>query len=392
MDSRHRKILLLVVKIVIALVLLVWVFGQVHWHDYVIARDDGKSYAVERRDAAEFEVSRGMLWWRSSQRRPVSDFKPMPRSSQPVRPGFASSISRVKVPLLLCAIGGFFLSLLIVAVRWWLLLRIQEIHIRLWESVRLTFLGQFFNAVVPGTVGGDLIKAYYVSRGTSRKAAAMVSVFVDRIMGLTELTLLAAVMLAVVWVGGLASFEELRTPAGAVAAIMAIVIVMLTFLLSGRFRRMLHLQWLYKRLPIAHHIAAAGEAATLYRRRIGGLIRAMMITFGAHVIWVGSIGLIGVSLSLPTPWYNYFVYVPLIYTLGSVPLTPGGVGIVEKFYVVFFVSAQLEPSMILPLAMLARLFDILRGLPGAVVAVAGPKLPVAETIQAELGLDPDAAE
>lgn len=394
MTGKTRKVLLLVVKSTLAVVLLGWVFSQVHWSDYVQPRDGSATFAVRGRltEAGQTRliVSRGILWWRSQSVRPAADFVPLPGGDEVVRAGFAGSLRKIRVPLAALGALGFGVSLVVIAVRWWLLLRIQDIRIRLWEAIRLTFLGQFFNAVVPGTVGGDLVKAYYVSKHTPKKAAVLVSVFVDRLMGLIELSLLAAVMMAVVLAAGLENFQRVRRPAISISIVLLAVGGVLTFLLSSRFRRALRLERLYQRLPIAHHIAAAGDAARLYRRRIGALARAVLITLGAHACFVGFIALMGTSLSVPTPAYNYFIYVPLIYILGAIPLTPGGVGLVEAFYVDFFQSPQCGASEILVLAMLARLIPIFWGLPGAVVAVTGARLPKGAAIQAELGMAKDA--
>ncbi len=375
------------------MVLLVWVLAKVHWHDYVVSRDGDTSYSVldiqpSPDSPQRLKVCEGSMFHGEAVVRNVTDFKPISDDdpTKVIRKGFASSLADMKVPLLACAMGGFLLSLLIVAMRWWMLLRIQRIRLKPWEVLRLTFLGQFFNAVVPGTVGGDLVKAYYVAKHTDRKAAALVSIFVDRVMGLTELVLLAAVMLIIVWSFGLETFESIRVPAITVAITIVVVVVIFGMLFSSRLRRMFHVQKLYQRLPIAKSLAAAGDAANLYRRRLGALARAVAITFGAHIAWVGAIGLIGESLGLQIPFYNYFVYIPLIYIIGAVPLTPGGVGLIEKFYLVFFVSAVVTPSEVLALALLARIIPIFWGLPGAVVAVTGPKLPKADQMQAELGL------
>ena len=110
----------------------------------------------------------------------------------------------------------------------------------------------------------------------------------------------------------------------------------------------------------------------------------MGITLGSHLVWIASIVLAGQSLSLSIPWYKYFVYVPLIYIISAVPITPGGAGLVEAFYKFFFVSAAVGNSQVVALALVVRLLDIARGLPGAVVAVSGPKLPATEAMQAEL--------
>ncbi|MDY6914055.1 MAG: lysylphosphatidylglycerol synthase transmembrane domain-containing protein [Planctomycetota bacterium] len=384
MERKSRKILLLAGKAVIAAVLLTWVLGQVHFRDYVVAAD-GESYSVLAVNDDGFTVAGGAFWWRREAQRPRADFKPIPNSEKLVRQGFVSTIRTLNKAMLACAVVGLGISLLIIAARWWMLLRIQDVRISLPEAVRLTFVGQFFNAVVPGTIGGDLVKGYYVARHTPRKAAVLVSIFVDRVMGMTGLGLLSAVMLAVALAGGLADASQLRRPVVAVAVVGVIVPVVLAFLLSSRIRRLLHLERFYRHLPLAHHVAAAGDAARLYRRRIGALGQAVMITFVAQIFWIGSIVLVGKSLSLSTPWYTYFLYIPLIYIFGAVPLTPGGVGLIEKLYVVFFTAVS--PSAVLAMALLARLVPMFWGLPGAIFAVAGPKLPKAEIIQAELGLD-----
>jgi uncharacterized protein (TIRG00374 family) len=274
-----------------------------------------------------------------------------------------------------------------VALRWWFLLRLQRIRIGLWETIRLTFLGQFYKAVVPGTVGGDLVKAYYVSKHTQKKAALLVSMFVDRLLGLAELTMLAAVMISIVLAARLEPWSKIATPAISTGVIVVLVTGMLVFLLSQRFRRLFRLQKFYRRLPIAHHIEAAGDAARLYRRRYRQLLQATAITIGAHILFVGAIWMLGLSLRLDgIAWYSYFVYVPLIYIIGAVPITPGGVGLIEQLYVTYFVSAaaHVSPSIVLTMALLARLIPILLALPGAVVAITGPRLPKVQAMQREL--------
>lgn len=385
MASKRRKSILILVKITLAAILLWWVLGQVHWNDYVVSRENGKTYAVLSLPAEPsglIRVDAGSSWASDPQELPPESFTPIPGTREVVREGFATNLKEMNRAWLALSVAGFLIQLLIVAVRWWFLLKLQDIFIRLWESVRLTFLGQFFNAVVPGTVGGDLIKAWYVSKHTPKKAAVLVSIFADRILGLIGLSLMAAVMVAVVVMGHLEPFDKIRKPAISVALVLVVIFVATVFLLSDRFRKWLHLQKLYHRLPIAHHIEAAGEAARLYRRRIGGLVKAIFMTVGAHVFFVGAIALLGISLRLDTPWYSYFIYVPLIYIIGAIPLTPGGVGLVEALYVDFFRSSTCHPTEILALALLARLIPILWGLPGVVVAVTGPKLPNSADLQA----------
>lgn len=223
MTPNRRKALLLTAKVLLAALLLGWVLSQVHWRDHVLGKD-GKTYTLlAERPAlpgqkAPLDVSTGLLWWQRKVTLAVDECQPVPGTSQILRPGFATIIRHLKVPLLILALAIHMGNTFIMALRWWMLLRVATIRIPLWEAIRLTFLGMYFSFAVPGTVGGDLVKAYYVSKHTPAKAAALVSVFIDRAMGLTELTLMAGVMLLVVSIGRWVPLEALRLPAVLVVA------------------------------------------------------------------------------------------------------------------------------------------------------------------------------
>lgn len=383
-----RKVLFFSVKLLVAGVLLAWVIAQVHWRDYVQTSDGRHSYAVVAPPGAgapkgDLRVDVGSWWAEKVEARPASDFQSV-TGGQVVRPGFATSLRAINVALAAAGTLAFGAALLLIAVRWRMLLKIQDINVSLWEVTRLTFLGQFFNAIVPGTVGGDLVKAYYVAKHTPKVAAVVVSVFVDRLLGLVELSLMAGAMLGLLLLSGRGSFEDLRLPAICVGIILLAVSGMLVFLLSRRFRKVFHLDKIYGRMAIANHIAAAGDAALLYRRRLATMAWAVAVSVVSHLAFVGFVALMGASLSIPAGPMEYFLYVPLIYIIGAIPLTPGGVGWVENWYLRFFESPACGASTILVLALLARLVPMLWGLPGAIVAVTGARVPAPEVIEAEL--------
>lgn len=391
--KRKKKTILIAAKVVLAAALLTWVFSGTHWRDYVKTPDDREYAVVESVGSSgqeAYKVSTGMLWWQGEKTIRCADLEPASKPGEPLKyvyRGFASSIADVDRLLLGLAMAGFLICIASTALRWWLLLRIQRIDVGLWETTRLTFLGHFFNFIVPGTVGGDLVKAYYVSKHTPRTAVVLVSIFVDRVLGFAELALLAATMIAVALAGGLQSFDQLRQPLLAVAVVLVALALMLAFLFSGRVRRKLHLQKIYGRLPIAHHIAAAGDAVQLYKQRAGTLLQAIGITVGSHVLFVGAVALVGRSLSLDVPVWKYFIFVPLIHIAATVPLTPGGVGVTESLYQAAFVSATCSSSQVLAFALFVRMMPLFWGLPGAIVAVTGAKIPKVDELEHELGID-----
>ena len=242
MEKKTIKRLLLVMKIVLAITLLGWVFSQAHWNDYVQAKTEygGKpwTFLPKSKDGEQY-VERGILWWKERKVFVPNEYLPVPNeSAQLVRNGFVDIIRDIHVPLFVLAAIGFPISLLFVAWRLRYLLSFQDVTITLWESIRLTFLGQFFNQVVPGTVGGDLVKAWYVCKHTPHIPAVLVTVFVDRLMGLVELVLMAAVMLTMVLGCGLGTMEQMRTAVITVAVVAGIVVVAMAFLLSSTLRGM----------------------------------------------------------------------------------------------------------------------------------------------------------
>ncbi|MCD6406216.1 MAG: flippase-like domain-containing protein, partial [Planctomycetes bacterium] len=74
------------------------------------------------------------------------------------------------------------------SLRWKSLLGAQGIRIGFWRTLELTYLGLFCNNFMPGLTGGDVVKAYYASKLTStKKTNAVVTVFLDRLIGLVML-------------------------------------------------------------------------------------------------------------------------------------------------------------------------------------------------------------
>jgi len=375
---RTRKILFVTVKLIVAAALLTWVFSQVHWHDYAVSKADGESHAVEQvlgpANAPEsLVVSDGMLWWRTDPKtRPTDEFEPIEggQTREVIRRGVRTSLATINRALLLIALSLHFLISFAQALRWWLLLKVQEIPATLPQTTRVTFVGLFFNLLMPGTFGGDLLRAYFMAKNSDKKEAVVLSLFVERALGLTELGMLSAIMLVVALIGGLSSAAELQTPAICIVVLLTITIGTLCVLLSPRLRKLLRLSKLYGRLPLADRFRALGRAARTYRRHPGTLAVVLAICLTMHVCMVTSILLLGRALAIDIPWYNYFIFIPLIYIIGSVPITPGGVGLIEKLYLTFFVLVN--PSALLVLALLARLMPVVAALPGLPLFFLGP--------------------
>lgn len=87
------------------------------------------------------------------------------------------------------------------ALRWWLLLKALTIKIPLGRAYLLTWIGNFFNATLPGAVTGDLIKGYYTVKSDhgNNKTSALTTLVIDRVTGLFGLIIMAFFALLYNW-------------------------------------------------------------------------------------------------------------------------------------------------------------------------------------------------
>ncbi len=96
------------------------------------------------------------------------------------------------VMLLLTSMGAAFARY-----RW--LVRAVEIDLGYSDSIRIGFIGAFFNTFMLGSVGGDVVRMGYVMRESGKRAAAVASVTMDRLIGLLGVICLAGAALFWCW-------------------------------------------------------------------------------------------------------------------------------------------------------------------------------------------------
>lgn len=88
-------------------------------------------------------------------------------------------------------------------VRWYILVRALDLPFTLRNAARLGLVGTFYNTFLPGSIGGDLVKAYAVARDQpDRRAAAVSTVIADRLLGLFGFLWVVAVVGGGMWLGG----------------------------------------------------------------------------------------------------------------------------------------------------------------------------------------------
>lgn len=275
------------------------------------------------------------------------------------RPSMPRAFRDMERAGLVQAILLFTLSLGIAITRWWRLLAVAGCPTRWVDAARLTFLGMFFNLVVPGLTGGDLVKGVIAAKeNPGRRADALVSVAVDRLIGLGVLVALGA---AVLLVSGEA-FAELRRP---VLAFLGIGVAAALLYANPHLRRWLGIERLLARLPFGDRLGALDRAALLYFRHPLELLFAGGLSLANHVVIVLGVAALGDAFGVQdVRLANYFVLVPVANVVSSIPAAPGGWGLGEYVYQVLFEMIGASGALGVAVSVTFRLCQMLFGLVG----------------------------
>ena len=245
-----------------------------------------------------------------------------------ISPGFLTYLKNLDLPLFALGAALFFIFVVIINSRWWYLLRANGLGVRFLEAQRFGWIGLFFSNVLPGATGGDVVKAVYIVRRCSGdKVRAVVSIVVDRIMG----------VLSLLFVGSLASLlamERFPIFASTVWLIGAGTLVFCFLLISPGLRRLLRFDALVARLPgrIGNIIAELDRAVLHYRGHLAGIGGWILASPLIYTLFVGSLFCMDRALGVGVSLADYFFIVPVAAVIQGIPIAPAGWGIGEAAY------------------------------------------------------------
>jgi len=276
----------------------------------------------------------------------------------------------------------------IIAVRWWLLLRAQSIFIDVWVAVRLFFLGLFYNNFLPGSVSGDLLKAWYVTKHTDKRLVGALSVLVDRAIGLSG-TLLLSIFTYLTFVrgqiaiGGKGAGWLSRHWGVVLWAVAAVGAVFAALLAHPAARAKLTGTAAEVRVKGVLLLRGVRDAVVAYCSRPWTLLLALVLTLIAQSTVIAAFWLLGRDLGVEAGLSYYFVVFPVMWVVGAIPISIAGLGVTEAGTVGLFVSlAGATPEKALALAFCQRFVWVLASLPGGLVHLLGAHLP-----QQEISID-----
>lgn len=308
----------------------------------------------------------------------ASETEKHPGPSLDWRPGILRVFRELKPSGLWIALALLLAATFVSVTRWWRLLRLAGCNTTWPAATRLTFLGMFFNQVVPGGItGGDLVKAVLVVReNPGRRAEAFVSVVVDRVLGLIVITGLATI---VVWISG-DRFAGLRV---AVTLTFVGMLFGVWVLLHPGPRRVLRVERWIERLPQTQRLKSVDAAARVYSAHPLEIAIAIVLSTFNHVGIAGAIFALGDAFGASLSPIEYLGLTAIANLISSLPLAPGGWGVGEAAFGYLFHLLGLPATLGVAVSVTYRLLTMALGVVGGVFLL----LPGGKAVRHELEVE-----
>lgn len=377
----------------LAIVLLAVVAFTVPWDDRLVLRADGRSLEAHgrivgewRSDAVAFRFDAGSDLapeWPGEARAALAAGRALPvqragggEGPWDWRPGLVHVFREMDPAGLFTALGMLLFSAVVAITRWWRLLRVAGCAARWYDALRLTFIGFFMNLVLPGLTGGDVVKAVMVVReNPERRADALVTVLVDRGLGLLVLMAMAAVVVHL----EAGRFGEVRWP---VTLVFLGVLVALWVGLHPWPRRVLNVERILEKLPQKDRLRSIDRALSLYARHPGEIALAIVLSVLNHGSIAYALYSLGHAFGDTLSWPEYLGVAAIANTVSSVPVAPGGWGVGEALYGYLFHLLGAPTALGIAVSVSYRLLNTGLGLAGGVFLL--PWVPGAREVRAEI--------
>lgn len=268
-----------------------------------------------------------------------------------------TTIQTVKIEFYFYAVGVFFISVPIRALRWGIFLKEKRVHVPQTKLLLLYFIGMFFNTFLPTIFAGDAVRTYYIYKEYHSPEIPATSVIMERFCGLLTLFLIG-LFSSLYWLLKFSPSSFVKTS----FAISLVAVCAMTLLISPSFHR--RISTLLQKVNLkavwagSERIYNSFQGYTKNRKALSAGIVLSFLTSATTIIIAYCLSL---SLSWQVPLHVFFFTLPIITITTMIPVSFGGVGVRETaFFLVFSQFGVAGPSAI-ALALLWYSINLISG-------------------------------
>lgn len=262
-----------------------------------------------------------------------------------------------------------FVTILVSTLRWYLLNQAQSIAISYRRTLLPTYLGIAFNQLLPGGVGGDFYRCYYLFRKMpENKSTIFLSILFDRIMGLM------GIFVAI----SLFAFSYLYHSHFAVLCVLllgtGLLPALFTFLTSPERGTVLRTR--YAKYKWSQLLASLLDGLKIYRRTRLTLPACTLLSVLIQILIAVTCLLIATMLHFPPiSFFAMLLAIGLTQIANLIPLAPGGFGVGEMAFAnILCLLYPATPASYATIFVAYRLLSMVIYLPGVLIVGTGKKV------------------
>ena len=271
----------------------------------------------------------------------------------------ASRMSHLSPVWVVLALGLLTGQVVLLAIRWRTIAAACKVDMTFVQALQLTFIGVFFNQVLPSTVGGDGARIWLLGRQADVGwARATYSVLIDRVVGVFALALIVTACLP--W-----TFELIRDPIARLALLAiglgAIASAVAFVLIGTQFKQLLD------RHTLTRHLAAASRAAAALCLSPRSFVFIIGCSITLHLLAIAAAWCCVKAVAAPVSFAQVLFLMPPVLLVSTVPISIAGWGVRETGMLAAFALAGLSQSDGITLSILFGTASFVVGVIGGIV-------------------------
>jgi len=250
------------------------------------------------------------------------------------------------------------------AIRWNIILK-KDMDISFSHVISFYFIGMFFNNFLPTTIGGDIVKSYYLTKISGKGAASLASIFLDRYSGITAMTTIAAVstLLGYSIIKGTIIIWLLLAFIGAFITISIILWIDLFHRWALQILTRVNLFRLNERIDRFYNALMA------YKSSHSILLKVFLISFLVQGGYIIAYYLLSKAIGLEVGIGYFCLFIPLATVVAMLPISLSGLGIREGTFVFLFTKVGATPTEALTLSLLFFVIVVCASLIGGIAYI-----------------------
>jgi uncharacterized protein (TIRG00374 family) len=283
----------------------------------------------------------------------------------------SATLKDISIPLILLSAATHFYGIWITAFRWQTLLKTQGVRLSILSLSSSTLVGQFFNNFLPTSIGGDVYRAYDVTKKSDFPMSSSVSVLVvERLSGIIASAVFAAaaLFLGFTAIGGI----SIVIP---ILIFLAISILIFFLILNpnilGLHKLAKKIRFLQKILDKLDNVYNTFLSFKNYKWT---LVRVIFYSLTLQFAVIINYWLASRSLGIPLNLSVFIFIVPVVSIISMLPISLGGIGVREGSLVFLMVSLGAQNAKAAMCSLLLFAMLLVMGIIGGLIYAIRPFL------------------